>query len=60
MPSPSRKSGERPSYATFDVGGIQFGFEPHGKLEFFLLVDGVDKAYKDHDGNKFTIETFKK
>lgn len=81
-----KKTGEWPNYGTFDVGGIQFGLEPHGKMEIFLLVDDVDKAYQDlkakgvkfitepkdqhwgartatlvdPDGNKFTIETFKK
>lgn len=81
-----KKTGEWPNYATFDVGGVQFGLQPHGKLEIFLTVDNIDKAYKelrekgvrflsepkdehwgaraatfvDLDGNKFTIETFKK
>ena len=81
-----KKTGEWPNYATFNVGGIQFGLEPRGKMEIFLLVDDVDKAYQDlkakgvkfitepkdqhwgaraatlvdPDGNKFTIETFKK
>jgi len=81
-----KKTGEWPNYATFDVGGVQFGLEPGGKLEIFLIVDDVDKAYRelkakgvdfitepkdqpwgartagfvDPDGNRFTIETFKK
>lgn len=81
-----KKTGEWPNYATFDVGGVQFGFEPRGKLEIFVLVDEIDKAYQelkakgvefvtepkdmhwgaraatlvDPDGNRFTIETFKK
>jgi len=81
-----KKTGEWPNYATFDVGGVQFGLQPRGKLEIFLTVDNIDKAYKelrekgvrflsepkdehwgaraatfvDPDGNKFTIETFKK
>jgi len=81
-----RKIGEWPNYVEFDVGGTQFGFGPGGKLEIFLLVDDVDKAYQelkakgvkfvtepkdmhwgaraatfmDPDGNRFTIETFKK
>ena len=81
-----KKTGEWTNYATFDVGGIQFGLEPNGKLEIFLLVDDVDKAHQelrakgvkfiaepkdmhwgaraavlsDPDGNRFTIETFKK
>jgi len=41
-----KKTGEWPNYATFDVGGVQFGLEPRGKLEIFLLVDDVDKAYQ--------------
>jgi catechol 2,3-dioxygenase-like lactoylglutathione lyase family enzyme len=62
------------------------GLQPRGKIEIFLTVDNIDKAYKelrekgvrflsepkdehwgaraatfvDPDGNKFTIETFKK
>ncbi len=81
-----KKTGEWPTYVEFDVGGVQFGFKPDGELEIFLLVDDVDKAYRnlkekgvkfisepkdthwgaraaalaDPDGNKFTIETFKK
>jgi len=81
-----KKRGEWPNYVEFDVGGIHFGFAQRGKLEIFLLVDDVDKAYQslkekgvqfvtepknmhwgaraatfvDPDGNKFTIETFKK
>lgn len=81
-----RKTGEWPNYATFDVGGVQFGLESSRRFEIFLLVDDVDKAYQDlkakgvrfitepkdqhwgaraatfmdPDGNKFTIETFKK
>ena len=81
-----RKTGEWPNYATFDVGGVQFGFGPEEKLEIFLIVDDIDKAYQtlkekgvkflaepkdqhwgartatlvDPDGNRFTIETFKK
>jgi len=81
-----KKSGEWPNYVEFDVGGVHFGFEQKGKLEIFLIVDDVDKAYEslrkkgvkflsepknmhwgaraatfiDPDGNKFTIEHFKK
>lgn len=81
-----KKTGEWPNYATFDVGGVQFGLEPDDRFEIFLLVDDVDRAYQelkgkgvkfvtrpkdrhwgaraatfiDPDGNKFTIETFKK
>ena len=42
-----KKTGEWPNYATFDVGGVQFGLQPHGKLEIFLTVDNIDKAYKE-------------
>ena len=81
-----KKTGEWPTYVEFIVEGIQFGFKPGGEVEIFLLVDDVDKAYRDlkakgvnfitepkdkhwgarsavlvdPDGNKFTIETFKK
>jgi len=81
-----KKTSEWPNYVEFDVGGVQFGFGARGKLEIFLLVDDVDRAYQelkakgvkfitepkdmhwgaraatlmDPDGNKFTIETFKK
>jgi len=81
-----KKRGEWSNYVEFDVGGVHFGFAQRGKLEIFLLVDDVDKAYQslkekgvkfitepknmhwgaraatfvDPDGNKFTIETFKK
>jgi len=65
---------------------VQFGLEPSKRFEIFLLVDDVDKSYRDlktkgvkfttepkdqhwgartatlmdPDGNRFTIETFKK
>jgi catechol 2,3-dioxygenase-like lactoylglutathione lyase family enzyme len=81
-----KKTGEWSNYATFDVGGVQFGLEPSKRFEIFLLVDDVDETYRDlktkgvkfttepkdqhwgartatfmdPDGNKFTIETFKK
>lgn len=81
-----KKTGEWSNYATFEVGEVQFGLEPSKRFEIFLLVDDVDKAYRDlkakgvkfttepkdqhwgaraatfmdPDGNKFTIETFKK
>jgi len=42
-----KKTGEWPNYVEFDVGGVHFGFEAGGKLEIFLLVDDVDKAYKN-------------
>jgi len=81
-----KKRGEWPNYVEFGVGGVHFGFEQKGKLEIFLIVDNVNKAYEDlqengvrfltepkdthwgaraatfidPDGNKFTIEHFKK
>ena len=42
-----KKSGKWPTYVEFDVGGVQFGLKPGGELEIFLLVDDVDKAYRD-------------
>jgi len=41
-----KKRGEWPNYVEFDVGGVHFGFAQKGKLEIFLLVDDVDKAYQ--------------
>ena len=41
-----KKRGEWPNYVEFDIGGIHFGFAQRGKLEIFLLVDDVDKAYQ--------------
>jgi hypothetical protein len=51
-----KKTGEWPSHATFDVGGVQSGFETHGKPEIF--VDDVDKAYLDlkEKGVKFVTK----
>lgn len=53
-----KKTGEWPNYATFDVGGVQFGIEPRGKQEIFLLVDDVDKVYRELEakGVKFITE----
>ena len=53
-----KKIGEWPTYVEFDVGGVQFGFKPGGKLEIFLLVDDVDKAYRElkEKGVKFITE----
>jgi catechol 2,3-dioxygenase-like lactoylglutathione lyase family enzyme len=53
-----KKTGEWPNYATFDVGGLQFGLEPSKRFEIFLLVDDVDKAYRDLNaqGVKFITE----
>ena len=52
------KTGEWPNYVEFDVGGVQIGLEPGGKLEIFLLVEDVDKAYRDlkEKGVKFAKE----
>lgn len=40
------KKSEWPNYAIFDVGGVELALGA-GKLEIFLLVDDVDKAYQD-------------
>ena len=42
-----KKTGEWPNSSTFDVGGVQFGLQPHGRLEIFLTCDNIDKAYKE-------------
>jgi catechol 2,3-dioxygenase-like lactoylglutathione lyase family enzyme len=81
-----KKTGEWPTYVEYDVSGVQFGLKRGGEMEIFLLVNDVDKEYRelkakgvkfiaepkdmhwgaraatlvDPDGNKFTIETFKK
>lgn len=51
------KKSEGPTYAIFDVGGVELGLGA-GKLEFFLLVDDIDKAYRDlkEKGAKFIAE----
>jgi len=41
-----KKMSEDPTYAIFDIGGVELGVGP-GKPEFFLLVDDVDAAYAD-------------
>ena len=41
-----KKMSEDPTYAIFDVGGVELALGA-GKLEFYLLVDDVDKAYSD-------------
>jgi len=53
-----KKTGEWPTYVEFDVGGVQFGFKPGGKMEIFLLVDDIDKAYRElrAKGVKFVSE----
>jgi len=53
-----KKRGEWLSYAEFDIGGVHFGFEQKGKLEIFLLVDDVDKAYRSlkEKGVEFVTE----
>ena len=50
--------GEWPNYAIFDIAGVSFGLEPKAKLEICVLVDDVDKAYKDlkDKGAKFVTE----
>jgi len=52
------KIGEWPTYAIFDVAGVEVGFEPRQKPEICLLVDDVDKAYQDlrDKGVKFVAE----
>ena len=47
-----------PNYVIFDVGGVEFGLELGGKLEIFLQVEDVDKAYKSlkKKGVKFLTE----
>jgi catechol 2,3-dioxygenase-like lactoylglutathione lyase family enzyme len=42
-----KKTGEWPYYANFDIGGVQFGLESGGKLQIFLIVDDVDKAFRE-------------
>jgi len=53
-----KKTSEWPTGAIFDVGGVQFGLEVGLKQEIFLLVDNVDKAYKNlrEKGVKFVTE----
>jgi catechol 2,3-dioxygenase-like lactoylglutathione lyase family enzyme len=53
-----KKTSEWPNYTEFDVGGVHFGLKPSGKLEVFLLVDDIDKAYQDLRGKgvKFVTE----
>jgi len=41
-----KKISELPNFATFDVGGVRFGFTVGGKMGIHLLVDDVDKAYQ--------------
>ena len=52
------KIGEWPTYAIFDIAGVELGLEPKAKLEICLLVDDVDKAYQNlkDEGVKFVIE----
>jgi len=52
------KIGEWPTYAVFDIAGVELGLEPRAKLEICLLVDDVDKAYRDlkDKGAKFVRE----
>jgi len=52
------KTGEWPTYAIFDVAGVEIGLEPKAKTEVCLLVDDVDKAYQElkDKGVKFITE----
>jgi len=51
------KKSEGPTYAIFNVGGVELGLGA-GRLEIFLLVDDVDKACQDlkEKGAKFVTE----
>jgi len=53
-----KKISEWPNYAIFDIAGIDLGLEPKAKLEICLLVDDVDKTYRDlkDKGVKFVRE----
>jgi len=52
------KMGEWPTYAIFDIAGVELGLQPRQKPEICLLVDDVDKAYEDlrDKGVKFLSE----
>lgn len=52
-----KKMSEDPTYAIFDIGGVELGLGP-GKPELYLLVDDVDAAYADFraKGAKFVGE----
>lgn len=52
------KMGEWPRYASFDIAGVSFGVEPRAKTEVCLLVDDVDKSYRNLKGKglKFATE----
>ncbi|MDH5362705.1 MAG: VOC family protein, partial [Aigarchaeota archaeon] len=52
------KIGEWPTYAVFDVAGVELGLEPKAKPGIFFLVDDVDKAYQDlkDRGARFVTE----
>lgn len=52
------KIGEWPTYAVFDIAGVELGLEPKAKPGIFFLVDDVDQAYQDlkDRGANFTSE----
>jgi len=52
------KIAEWPTYAIFDIAGVELGLEPKAKTEICLLVDDVDRAYQDlkDKGVKFVTE----
>jgi len=52
------KIGEWPTYAIFDVAGVELGLEPKAKTQICLLVDDVDKVYQDlkAEGVRFITE----
>jgi len=52
------KIGEWPTYAVFDIAGVELGLEPKAKPQICLLVDDVSNAYQDlkDKGVKFVTE----
>lgn len=53
-----KKKSEYPTYADFDVGGVDLGLEEKGKPHIYFLVDNVDGAYQSlkEKGVKFVTE----
>jgi len=49
---------EWPTYAVFDVAGVELGLESRAKQGIFFLVDDVDKVYEDlkERGARFVTE----
>jgi len=52
------KIGEWPTYAIFDIAGVEIGLEPKAKTDICLQVDDVDKTYQElkEEGVKFLTE----